>query len=415
MMKAIRPFQSSLGNHYEDSPSSEEENEEVFSSDEEEDEPNQQGIENDATVHEEIESVEKRVGQLNDTIRSNANTGKKTGMVNPLKVLVSKKKRRCKLEGFNLDLTYVTETIIAMGFPAEKLESIYRNSMVDVKGFFNSRHPSQYRIYNLCAEDKYQYNSAHFNDNVGLFGCYDHQAPPMKLIFSFCEDMKIWLGKNEKNVAAIHCKAGKGRTGVMICCYLVYSGYTKNALEALRYYGAVRTKNKKGVTIPSQIRYVYYFERAFHLGWTANTIPVVTVAIKKIKIHTIPKFSYLGGCSPYFLIENVKEKEEPSLYDSRKQFPIKSYKNEAYIEFTGIKDVIVTGDILIEFINTQFLSKKKKMCQTWFNTSFLPENGVLIIDKSMVDKACKDRENKKFNKDFKIEIQYEILSGEGAN
>jgi len=88
-----------------------------------------------------------------------------------------------------------------MGFPAEKLESIYRNSMVDVKGFFNSRHPSQYRIYNLCAEDKYQYNSAHFNDNVGLFGCYDHQAPPMKLIFSFCEDMnnrKFGLEKMRK-------------------------------------------------------------------------------------------------------------------------------------------------------------------------------------------------------------------------
>ncbi len=35
----------------------------------------------------------------------------------------------------------------------------------------------------------------------------------------------------------------------MICCYLVYSGYTKNALEALRYYGAVRTKNKKVLII----------------------------------------------------------------------------------------------------------------------------------------------------------------------
>lgn len=119
------------------------------------------------------------------------------------------------------------------------------------------------------------------------------------------------------------------------------------------------------MTIPSQIRYVYYFERAFNLGWTANTIPVVTVAIKKIKIHTIPKFNYLGGCSPYLLIENVKEKEEPSLYDSRKQFPVKSYKNEAYIEFTGIKGVVVTGDVLLDLNNTQFLQKKVKHWQQW--------------------------------------------------
>ena len=39
-----------------------------------------------------------------------------------------------------------------------------------LNSFFNSRHPSQYRIYNLCAEDKYQYNSAHFENNGMLRG-----------------------------------------------------------------------------------------------------------------------------------------------------------------------------------------------------------------------------------------------------
>jgi phosphatidylinositol-3,4,5-trisphosphate 3-phosphatase/dual-specificity protein phosphatase PTEN len=53
------------------------------------------------------------------------------------------------------------------------------------------------------------------------------------------------LIQNPESVAAIHCKAGKGRTGVMICCYLIFSGICKNTDEALMLYGNRRTYNKK--------------------------------------------------------------------------------------------------------------------------------------------------------------------------
>eukprot|EP01052_Picozoa_sp_SAG31_P017141 SAG31_NODE_1160_length_9602_cov_20.626434_4_plen_215_part_00 len=67
-----------------------------------------------------------------------ANEKKKTVGV---RSLVSKKKRRYTDGGFDLDLTYITDRVIALGFPAEGKEAMYRNKMRDVQRFFKKRHP----------------------------------------------------------------------------------------------------------------------------------------------------------------------------------------------------------------------------------------------------------------------------------
>ena len=46
----------------------------------------------------------------------------------------------------------------------------------------------------------------------------------------------------------------------MIVCYLIFSGLCETTDEALAHYARQRTLNNKGVTIPSQIRYIKYFE-----------------------------------------------------------------------------------------------------------------------------------------------------------
>lgn len=47
--------------------------------------------------------------------------------MNYIREKVSGKKKRFIKEGYNLDLTYVTKRIIAMSYPGEGLEGLYRN------------------------------------------------------------------------------------------------------------------------------------------------------------------------------------------------------------------------------------------------------------------------------------------------
>ena len=49
-----------------------------------------------------------------------------------LRKMVSGPKNRMLDKGYNLDLTYVTSRLIAMSFPADGFESIYRNPIEKV-------------------------------------------------------------------------------------------------------------------------------------------------------------------------------------------------------------------------------------------------------------------------------------------
>jgi phosphatidylinositol-3,4,5-trisphosphate 3-phosphatase/dual-specificity protein phosphatase PTEN len=51
-------------------------------------------------------------------------------------------------------------------------------------------------------------------------------------------------------VIAIHCKAGKGRTGLIVSAFLLFGDYNFNDPdEAMIYYNKRRTMNHKGLTI----------------------------------------------------------------------------------------------------------------------------------------------------------------------
>lgn len=93
-------------------------------------------------------------------------------------------------------MAYITNRIIAMGYPATGVEAIYRNKLKDVQRFFNTKYKGHYKIYNLCSERRY---SEKLFENVSREFIFDDHNPPLfTLMKAFCSDLEDWLKEDEK-------------------------------------------------------------------------------------------------------------------------------------------------------------------------------------------------------------------------
>ncbi|EDV22661.1 uncharacterized protein TRIADDRAFT_28654 [Trichoplax adhaerens] len=345
-----------------------------------------------------------------------------------IKKTVSKNKRRYRDDDFDLDLSYIKPTIIAMGFPSDKLEGVYRNHIDEVIRFFDTKHKQHYKIYNLCNERTY--DPDRFFNRVATYAFEDHNAPPFALIQPFCDDVDEWLKKDEKNIVAVHCKAGKacGRTGVMISCYLLYANFFDDTNDALNFYGQARTLDAKGVTIPSQRRYVEYYGYSLRHKLIYKQRPLL---MNGIIIETVPNISN-GTCCPFFTVRqhNVK------LITSKVMEVLR--KGNERITFVLDKPLPICGDVKIEFFHkSEYFSKKSRMFHFWFNTFFVVQFAKnnndhtdrenvcgqvkivqaigdtchsLIFKKEEIDQSHKDTKNKTFSPEFKVGISYTLFT-----
>ena len=296
-----------------------------------------------------ISEFDKEFEECNESEDGNDNHKK----ANFIKRLVSKQKRRFQDSNFDLDMSYITEKVIAMGFPSTGMEKMYRNSLSDVIKFFHVRHNDQVKIYNLCLEKDRIYSKNLFpNSKVGLFPATDHNPCPIKLILEFCIDICLYLTKNPNGVAAVHCKAGKGRTGVMICSYLVFSGLCKSSEKAFRYYARIRTKNNTGVTIASQKRYIKYFETFLQANFCP---PYIYLIPKIIKSH----FKHLMIGNGRVEVKNILQsfQKEKSYFISSNKFKLKSIKLGPLSKGKEIKIKICN------FVNSNFKLPKKYLIE----------------------------------------------------
>ena len=150
-------------------------------------------------------------------------------------------------------------------------------------------------------------HGAFTSGTVIAFDVQDHTPPTMEQFVAFLNRAAI---EPELCTLAIHCRGGKGRTGCMLCGWLLYTRYCDDADDALTLFALERTelglgrKKLQGVDTPSQRRYVHQVaallasQAAYHPRAPASgTAPSSGAGIA----HAVASgaASVSGGAEPY--------------------------------------------------------------------------------------------------------------------
>lgn len=326
--------------------------------------------------------------------------------------MISQNKRRYRQGGFDLDLTYITERVIAMSFPSSGKHKLYRNPISEVVRFLDTKHENHYKVYNLCSERSY--DPSVFHNRVERIPIDDHNVPRLNQLLYFTHNVREWLDRDPENVIAVHCKGGKGRTGTAVCAWLIASGQFEEAQHSLEYFGLRRTDYSvgnayQGVQTPSQSRFVGYLEQVF-TRLNGRLPPAVSYRIKSIKIDGISSvgdgnghdlsFDIIINGTTVFKLELVKSRDG--------QVKLLKDLGKLVIILYEAQSPTLTGDVKMKF----YSSNPSVPCEYdkcafffWFHTSFI-ENNRLFLRRGELDNPHKPKTWKTYQENFAVDITF---------
>lgn len=283
-------------------------------------------------------------------------------------------------DSHELDLTYVTERIIAVSFPASCSEESYLHSLQEVTRMLKSKHGDNYLVLNLSEK---RYDLTKLNPKIMDVGWPELHAPPLDKMCTICKAQESWLNSDPQHVVVIHCRGGKGRIGVVISSYMHFTNVSASADQALDRFAMKKFYDDKVSALmePSQKRYVQFLSGLLSGAMKMNASPLF---LHFVILHGAPSFDTGGACRPFLkLYQAMQPVYTSGIYNVGPE-------NPSRIRIAIEPAQLLKGDIMVKCYHKKFRSATRDVIfRLQFHTGAVQGYG-LLFGKEELDSACKD-------------------------
>uniref|UniRef100_A0A8C9SMY3 Tensin 3 n=1 Tax=Scleropages formosus TaxID=113540 RepID=A0A8C9SMY3_SCLFO len=283
-------------------------------------------------------------------------------------------------DAYELELTYVTERIIALCFPRACAEDAYRANLQGVTRMLKSKHGDSYLVINLSEKRQ---DLSKINSKVMDLGWPDLHAPPLDRMCTICKAMESWLNADLQHVVVIHCRGGKGRIGVVISSFVHFTDISASANQALERFTMRKFYDDKVSTLmsPSQKRYVWILNSLLTGSIKMNTSPLF---LHCVILHGVPDFDTAGACRPYLKVYQGMQ----AVYSSGIYNIGAGHRNRVYIVLQPAQ--LLKGDILVKCYHKNVRTVTREVIfHVQFHTGAV-QGYSLIFEKEDLEVANKD-------------------------
>ncbi|XP_074640546.1 cyclin-G-associated kinase-like isoform X2 [Tubulanus polymorphus] len=276
----------------------------------------------------------------------------------------------------DLDISYITSRLLVMSFPAEGIETAFRNHIDDVRSFLDSRHPNAYAVYNLTTRS---YRPVKFQNRVSECGWPGKKAPTLQNLFAICKNMHLWLRQNPKNICVIHCLDGKASSATVVAALCAFCHLFDNASPTMHLFTARRCNP---YITPSQKRYINYV-----CDMMQDDVPTVPhhkpVMMVALTVHPVPLFNRMkNGCRPFVEIYLGEDRilTTSQEYEKMRGFNIEDRKALIPLNISATGDVTIVAYHARSTFGGKVQGKitSVKMFQLQFHTGFIHEQQTLL-------------------------------------